>query len=74
MSEHARKVWIIDDDSSIRWVLGRALSKEELDIESFDTADSALDRLGRNGRPDVIVTDIRMPGTSGLELLDHLHR
>ena len=40
MSEHARKVWIIDDDSSIRWVLGRALSKEELDIESFDTADN----------------------------------
>ncbi len=72
-NEATKRVWIIDDDSSIRWVLGRALSKEALNIESFDNADSALARLGKNGDPDVIVTDIRMPGTSGLELLEALH-
>jgi two-component system, NtrC family, nitrogen regulation response regulator GlnG len=69
-----QNVWIIDDDSSIRWVLGRALSRESLSIESFDTADSALERLAGQGIPDVVITDIRMPGTSGLELLEKLHR
>jgi two-component system nitrogen regulation response regulator GlnG len=72
MNDALKSVWIIDDDSSIRWVLGRALSKEAYRIESFDNADNALERLNRNGAPDVIVTDIRMPGTSGLELLDRL--
>src|SRR5690606_27101574 len=55
------------------WVLGRALSKESLTIESFENADDALARLGGGEDPDVIVTDIRMPGTSGLELLERLH-
>src|SRR5690606_23797640 len=73
MTEVARNVWIIDDDSSIRWVLGRALSKESFTIESFENADDALARLGGGEDPDVIVTDIRMPGTSGLELLERLH-
>ncbi|HLS99534.1 MAG TPA: nitrogen regulation protein NR(I) [Porticoccaceae bacterium] len=73
MTDAARNVWIIDDDSSIRWVLGRALSKESLTIESFENADDALARLGGGEDPDVIVTDIRMPGTSGLELLERLH-
>ena len=71
-SATTKRVWIIDDDSSIRWVLGRALSRESLEIESFDNADSALARLGGERDPDVIVTDIRMPGTSGLELLEAL--
>ncbi|KAA3625976.1 MAG: response regulator, partial [Proteobacteria bacterium] len=74
MNEASRNVWIIDDDSSIRWVLGRALSKVEMQIESFDSADGALDRFDRGDQPDVVVTDIRMPGTGGLELLDRIHQ
>ncbi len=74
MNNPSSRVWIIDDDSSIRWVLGRALSKEDMDIESFENADSALEKMKRVKKPDVIVTDIRMPGTSGLELLERLHK
>ncbi|AJE13811.1 nitrogen regulation protein NR(I) [Stutzerimonas balearica] len=61
-------VWIVDDDRSIRWVLEKALQQEGMDIQSFDSADSVLNRLARQ-QPDVIISDIRMPGTSGLDLL-----
>jgi two-component system, NtrC family, nitrogen regulation response regulator GlnG len=66
------RIWIIDDDSSIRWVLGRALSQQQYEIESFESADNALRKLTKSSAPEVIITDIRMPGMSGLELLDHL--
>ena len=62
------KVWVVDDDSSIRWVLERALSQAGIGIESFDSADRLLKRLDRDS-PDVVISDIRMPGTDGLELL-----
>ena len=68
----SNRIWIIDDDSSIRWVLGRAFSRQEYAIESFENADGVLAKLDQGARPDVIITDIRMPGMSGLELLDHL--
>ncbi|MCY1502153.1 DNA-binding transcriptional regulator NtrC [compost metagenome] len=61
-------VWIVDDDRSIRWVLEKALQQEGMTTLSFDNADSVLGRLGRQ-QPDVIISDIRMPGTSGLDLL-----
>lgn len=63
------KVWIIDDDRSIRWVLEKALQKTDYQVESFDSAENIAELLDRK-RPDVIVTDIRMPGISGLELLE----
>ena len=64
----ALRVWIIDDDSSIRWVLERALRNGGLQPRAFDAAEPALDALVREV-PDVLMTDIRMPGRSGLELL-----
>ncbi|HBE91193.1 MAG TPA: nitrogen regulation protein NR(I), partial [Gammaproteobacteria bacterium] len=64
-------IWIIDDDDSIRWVLDKALSKAGLNTEIFSSADDALEHLG-NATPAVILTDIRMPGTSGLELLNNM--
>ncbi len=64
-------IWIIDDDRSIRWVLEKALKKSDLEVSSFESADEAMLHLGSQ-TPDVIITDIRMPGTSGLELLDRL--
>jgi two-component system nitrogen regulation response regulator GlnG len=66
-------IWLIDDDDSIRWVLDRALSKAGYHTEIFSTADDALHHL-QSSLPEVIVTDIRMPGTSGLDLLEKLHK
>ena len=62
------EVWIVDDDRAIRWVLERALEKEHVATRSFENADKALARLEKF-EPDVIITDIRMPGTDGLAML-----
>lgn len=64
-------VWLVDDDASIRWVLERALRQGGMAPTAFDHADSALAALRRD-RPDVLITDIRMPGRSGLELLTEI--
>jgi two-component system nitrogen regulation response regulator GlnG len=64
-------VWLVDDDASIRWVLERALRQGGMAPTTFDQADTALAALRRN-RPDVLITDIRMPGRSGLELLTEI--
>jgi len=61
-------VWIVDDDRSIRWVLEKALQQEGMTTQSFDSADGVMSRLVRQ-QPDVIISDIRMPGASGLDLL-----
>ena len=65
------EVWIVDDDASIRWVLERALKQAGMTPIAFEDADSALSAL-RRGEPDVLITDIRMPGKSGLDLLDEV--
>jgi two-component system nitrogen regulation response regulator GlnG len=67
----ALDVWIVDDDASIRWVLERALKQAGMTPTAFEDADAALAAL-RRGQPDVLVTDVRMPGRSGLELLDEI--
>ncbi|MBD3898385.1 nitrogen regulation protein NR(I) [Halomonas sp. ML-15] len=67
MTDPARIV-IVDDDRAIRWVLERALAQPDLEVESFERADSALDGLLKRP-PDVLVTDIRMPGLDGLDLM-----
>jgi two-component system nitrogen regulation response regulator GlnG len=64
-------VWLVDDDASIRWVLERALRQGGMSPTAFDHADTALAAL-RHDRPDVLITDIRMPGRSGLELLTEI--
>jgi len=72
MAAKPLNVWLVDDDASIRWVLERALRQGGMTPTAFDQADSALSAL-RSDRPDVLITDIRMPGRSGLELLTEIH-
>lgn len=66
------KVWVVDDDESIRWVLERALRGAGLTVEVFPGAIELLDALD-DSTPDVVMTDIRMKGIDGLELLARLH-
>jgi two-component system nitrogen regulation response regulator GlnG len=65
-------VWVIDDDRSIRWVLERALRKAEMDVTCFSNGVGVMDALRRD-RPDVILSDIRMPGIDGLDLLQQVN-
>jgi len=62
-------VWIIDDDRSIRWVLEKALTRENIACRTFESGDEALAALDAGEAPRALVSDIRMPGTSGLDLL-----
>ena len=62
-------VWVIDDDRSIRWVLERALRKANLGVTLFESANNAMTALDENP-PQVIITDLRMPGMSGFEFLE----
>ncbi|GLO59544.1 nitrogen regulation protein NR(I) [Vibrio sp. MACH09] len=66
-------VWVVDDDSSIRWVMEKTLSSAEIRCETFADAESVLTALEREC-PDVLVSDIRMPGMDGLDLLGQVHR
>ena len=61
-------VWVIDDDRSIRWVLEKALRQQDMDVVCFENAKEPLKQI-LQGTPAAIVTDIRMPGMDGLELL-----
>ena len=67
------KVWIIDDDRSIRWVLEKALQQAGMDTRCFESGDAALKQF-ENDKPDVVVSDIRMPGVDGLALLSNLNQ
>ena len=68
----AQPIWIVDDDHSIRWVLEEALKSEGLDARIFSDAEVALDAFNSE-RPKIVVTDIRMPGISGMDLLEQIH-
>lgn len=65
-------VWVVDDDDSIRWVLERALTQAGIKCRCFEEADSLLAEI-KYEQPDAIISDIRMPGTDGLAMLDELH-
>ncbi|MDD9339467.1 MAG: nitrogen regulation protein NR(I) [Providencia heimbachae] len=65
------KIWVVDDDSSIRWVLDRALSSADFACTCFDSADAMLSALEKE-LPDVLLSDIRIPGIDGLALLNQL--
>ncbi|GIR49618.1 MAG: hypothetical protein CM15mP58_17150 [Burkholderiaceae bacterium] len=64
-------VWIVDDDASIRWVLEKALIRENISCELFSSVDDVLAALEEE-QPNVLVSDIRMPGESGLVLLEKI--
>ncbi|MCM2296934.1 nitrogen regulation protein NR(I) [Rhodoferax sp.] len=65
-----KPIWIVDDDQSIRFVLEKALLREQLPSRSFTNARDVLTALDEDKGPQVLVSDIRMPGGSGLDLLD----
>jgi two-component system nitrogen regulation response regulator GlnG len=67
-----RPVWVIDDDRSIRWVFEKALAREGIPFKTFAQATEAMDALDSSEAPQVLVSDIRMPGTSGLDLLQNV--
>jgi len=62
------KVWILDDDKSIRWVFEKALSKANIQHKTFANTNEAINQFNKE-KPAVIVSDIRMPGESGIEFL-----
>jgi DNA-binding NtrC family response regulator len=71
------EVWVIDDDQSIRWVLDRSLANAGFKVTTFETASKALAQFKRaeiDERPGLILTDFRMPGINGFELLKQLKR
>jgi two-component system, NtrC family, nitrogen regulation response regulator GlnG len=68
----SNNVWVVDDDRSIRWVLERALEQAGMTPVSFDSGDAMLQRLARE-QPDAIISDIRMPGIDGIDLLTRVH-
>ncbi len=68
----ADSVWVIDDDRSIRWVLEKAFEKAGMDVTCFASADGILEALQRQ-QPDVVVSDVRMPGMDGLSLLQRIN-
>ena len=65
-----KPIWIVDDDQSIRFVLEKALLREQLPSRSFTNARDVIAALDEDKAPQVLVSDIRMPGGSGLDLLD----
>jgi two-component system nitrogen regulation response regulator GlnG len=68
----AQRIWVVDDDRSVRFVLATALRDAGYAVDGFDSAASALQALGARGAPDLLFTDVRMPGDDGLVLLDKL--
>lgn len=65
--EHLMRVWVVDDDRSIRWVLEQTFKAHQIEVHSFADAQSVLQALDHQ-LPDVVLTDVRMPGMDGLEL------
>ena len=72
MANDAARIWVVDDDRAVRFVLATALRDAGYEVDGFDSAQSALDALHSRPRPDLLFTDVRMPGEDGLALLDKL--
>lgn len=71
MTSRALTVWVVDDDQSVRWVLEKALNQAGIETRSFERAEYLLEAIHEDS-PDVLITDVRMPGMSGLALLERL--
>jgi two-component system nitrogen regulation response regulator GlnG len=66
-----KSIWIVDDDQSIRWVLEKALARENIPHKSFSNPNDVLNALEKE-TPQVLISDIRMPRGNGLDLLQHI--
>ncbi|MBT8103052.1 MAG: nitrogen regulation protein NR(I) [Gammaproteobacteria bacterium] len=71
MVEQNLTAWVVDDDQSVRWVLEKALNQADIQTRSFERAEHLLEAIDE-GAPDVLITDVRMPGMSGIVLLERL--
>lgn len=71
MAKRPLNVWIVDDDQSVRWVLEKALNQADMETRSFERAEHLLEAIDDDA-PDVLITDVRMPGMSGIALLERL--
>ena len=71
MAERPLNVWVVDDDQSVRWVLEKALRQADMEGRTFERAEHLLEAIEHN-EPDVLITDVRMPGMSGITLLERL--
>ncbi|MGO1692682.1 MAG: nitrogen regulation protein NR(I) [Marinobacter sp.] len=71
MSQKPAKIWIVDDDRSIRWVLDRALSQAGIQPTAFESGENIMTRL-EHEQPDAIISDVRMPGVDGITLLSRI--
>ncbi len=70
------KVWVVDDDDSVRWVLEKALTSDGMEVHGFDAPTSVFAGLdgAADAAPDVVITDMRMPGMDGLEFARRLEQ
>ncbi|MFY8123950.1 MAG: response regulator, partial [Silanimonas sp.] len=68
------RIFVVDDDRTVRFVLAEALRDAGFAVQAFDSADAALAALGAGERTDLVFTDVRMPGTGGLDFLEALRR
>ena len=66
------EIWIAEDDRSLRWVMEKAIRREDMQVRSFENGEDLLEALEQD-RPEIIISDIRMPGMDGLELLQRIH-
>jgi len=66
-------VWVVDDDKSIRWVVDKALTRAGLNVSTYECAEDLLAAL-ESDRPNTIISDIHMPGISGIELLGQIKK
>ena len=73
MSVPDLNVWIVDDDQSVRWVLEKALRQADIETRSFERAEHLLEAI-EHSQPDVLLTDVRMPGMDGITLMNRLTR
>ena len=68
MNTNNKKIWVLDDDKSIRWVLQKALEKNNYNVMAFSNTNEAINQFNHD-MPDLVVSDIKMPGESGLQFL-----
>jgi two-component system nitrogen regulation response regulator GlnG len=73
MKNESKKIFVVDDDKSIRWVLDKWLTKNKFSVECFSNAEDMISIL-KDKVPDVIISDIRMPNMSGIDMLDKMKR